>query len=198
MLTRAVERVVQQARLTGESERISRLTTLAEVSHKRLEREIRHIALGVGWHAASVDKVKNVPLPCGDIDALLAKPLPDGCVLILLCEAKDVDMALYKTAGYAQYQKTLKHAQKQLEAKARWLLANWRDVCIERFRTGFDSASRVVLVKALVTRDYSPIEMTTGTFSVAIWALKASLVGFVNKPFAHTFELVGDASCWLR
>ena len=62
---------------------------------------------------------------CGEIDVLATAP---GIVLVI--EAKNVDLALQKDTGYDHLATTLERARAQVERKARWVAAHSPDVVV--------------------------------------------------------------------
>jgi len=161
------------------------LAALADRAHRRLEKEIRHVALNTGWFACHIDRFRNERLSCGDIDALLAKPIsPDSCI-VLLCEAKDIDIAFFRDGGWEECEKKVKGAVKQLNQKANWLTKRWSpEFAQEVFGSQFHVET--IIVRTLITRNYIPIDFLNGATGIPFFALPMVLkeIGELDAPAA--------------
>lgn len=118
-----------------------------------LERAAAEAAEAAGFGArAGVAALAGRPLPCGEIDALAAQT-KDGLTRIVVIEAKDVDLPLYKPGVFRQTVATIRHGAAQAQRKAAWVAGHWRDVAA---LLGVEPAQRAEVAPLLVTRRYVP------------------------------------------
>jgi len=152
------------------------LAALADRAHRRLEKDIRDEALRNGWFATHVDRYRSERLPCGDMDALVAKLIPPDTCILLLCEAKDIDMAFFRDGGWEECERKVKGAIRQLEQKAKWLAKNWSSqFAQEVFGSHFAQPANAIVVRTLVTRDCIPVDFLNGVTGIPFFALSMAL-----------------------
>lgn len=138
-------------------EHVARLVAGA---HNAFEEAVgaRFRALGVQVETG-LDHLDDRPLPCGEIDVLAVVARPGAVPLALVCEAKNVDLAIYKDFGYDHLAETLKRAQVQIARKSAWVHEAWPALA-QRFGAATDPAALVIGL--IVTRRPVPIGLLSG------------------------------------
>jgi hypothetical protein len=114
-------------------------------------------------------------LPCGDIDALFARPLPGNRILIVVCEVKDWDLPWHRENAFeVEAQKTEK-AFKQLRTKAAWLAQHWAGGFARATFPELAVYQSGTILKVLVTRNRSTLELASGAECVPLPTLQTFL-----------------------
>ena len=95
-------------------------------------------------------------LACGEIDVIAAGVGVAGRQVVVVCEAKNVDLALQKDAGYENLRGTMKRAREQVARKAGWVAGSWRAAAT---LLGLPAADPPVVLGLIVTRRPTPLSM---------------------------------------
>lgn len=185
--------VMEQLRLasgrSGNPQLASRVAALVEQGSHALEASVCGVARSVGWQA-----IQTAPsLPCGDIDALLARPLGEDEVLVVLCEIKDADLPAHRGDAYESQARVVGKALKQLDSKAKWVATNWSGAFGASNFPGLGDRKHGFILKVLVTRSSCPMELMNGAECVPIPALKRFFSDLKNG-FPSWFEGTRSAS----
>ena len=150
-----IERARQKARARDDADGVKVALLVREV-HAAFERQVAGILARAGLTAcAGVTEIDRTPLPCGEIDVLACGMAAGGAPMTLVCEAKNVDLALHKGHAYEILSATLEHAQEQVARKAAWAAGHCDEVgrLLER-----DTAGGVT-VGLIVTRRAVPLPL---------------------------------------
>jgi hypothetical protein len=138
---------------------------------RAVESAVCDIAHSAGWLATPT----KPSLPCGDIDALLARQVCEGEVLVVLCEVNDVDLHSHREDAYESQRRTTNKALRQLDHKASWVAWNWSRGFGASLFPELGGFQHGVILKILVTRRYCPLELIGGAESVPAPVLKRFL-----------------------
>jgi hypothetical protein len=154
---------------------------------RRLEREV-HTAFeelvaerlrGAGMTVAlSVSDFRSRPLPCGEIDVIAAAHCPDGTTLVLVCEAKNVDLALQKDLAYNYLAETVNGAIDQVSRKARWVCNTWPELAS---LIGFKDARSYVVMGLIVTRRPVPLSFLGRWPGITLAEVAAVAQGLLSR-----------------
>jgi hypothetical protein len=104
---------------------------------------------------SSVSEIDGKALECGEIDVVAAGTLSGGGTFLLVCEAKNVDLAVQKDSGYDHLASTLARACKQIRRKTAWAAAHPREIT-RLLRLDVQPA---IVAGAIVTRRRVPLPM---------------------------------------
>ncbi|MEV4173849.1 hypothetical protein [Nonomuraea sp. NPDC049709] len=99
---------------------------LARAVHADLEQDAAERCRSAGMSAVhGLERLGGRPLPCGEIDVLAQATGPDGGLVVLVGECKNVDLTFYKGRGVAQAEDTLRQAADQVRRKSAWVARTW-------------------------------------------------------------------------
>jgi hypothetical protein len=132
-----------------------RLKELTEDAHKGMERKALAAARAEGWAAIGpISEMDGGALDCGEIDAILARPL-DERLMVILCEMKDFDSSLHKETGVDQMSRAVSKAFDQLTRKGEWVREHI-DKIVSRLWKEDPSIRSVRILSLVVTANYMP------------------------------------------
>lgn len=97
------------------------LQSISALVHQKFEVFLADMALSMGLRVeASVAVYRDKQLPCGEIDVLAHGRGVDGATIIIVIEAKNVDVPLMKDFSYENLSRTLSRAVVQTVRKRKW------------------------------------------------------------------------------
>lgn len=106
-----------------------RLNSTIRSLHSDFEKAIGEKLSAVGMKTVvGLDNIRGRALACGEIDVIASAKGVDDEPLVLVCEAKNVDLALQKDAAYENLGATMKRAREQVARKASWVKESWTAV----------------------------------------------------------------------
>jgi hypothetical protein len=136
-----------------------RVAWLARSVHASFEADVAKRLVTNGMTAFSgITEIAGKSLECGEIDVLAGGPAQGGGSVALVCEAKNVDLAVQKDGGYVHLQATLARARDQVRRKTAWAARHGREVAE---LLGLDR-SPVSTVGLIVTRRPVPLPLLGG------------------------------------
>lgn len=162
------ERLISESKASSREAVAEELAMLVKRGSHRLERAACDIAHSSGWMASGTPSA----LPCGDIDAVAVRETSEGEVLVVVCEVKDADLPGHREDAYEHQGRTMAKAISQLDRKAKWVADNWLRGFGSSLFPSLRSHQQGVIVKVLVTRNHSPLELNDGTECVPLPGLK--------------------------
>jgi hypothetical protein len=151
-----LQRLAACARHDARDKKImARVNKLTNRVHQQLEAYVREDGLALQWFVSSrLKRFQGRDLECGEIDVVLAKQT-HGQTIVVLAEAKDIDLTLLKGGALPNLERKLQEAFDQLERKREWLRQHWnaglREVVAQPLPDG-----HAQLVPIVVTAWYMP------------------------------------------
>ena len=133
-----------------------RIKSLVRSFHASFESSVAQTLASNNLKAlSSVSEIGGRALECGEIDVVAAGRLSGGGMILLVCEAKNVDLAVQKDSGYEHLSSTLARACEQLRRKTAWAAEHPGDIAR---LLGLDVPPTIV-AGAIVTRRRVPLPL---------------------------------------
>lgn len=165
---RITDQLIRLANDSRKPELAKRVRLLVKKGSDAAEDAVCAVARSTGWSASGT----RPSLPCGDIDAIVARTTSEGEVLVVLCEVKDADLPGFTPDAHESQSRDISKALGQLNKKAAWLAENWpRGFGASVFRE-LGRYAHGVIIKALVIKHRLPLELVNGAECVPLHNLK--------------------------
>jgi len=161
------DQLITATRAGGNSLLAVELAALVERSSRALETAVCDVVRSSGWMATKTSS----SLPCGDIDNLSARRMVNNELLIVVSEIKDVDMPGHREDAYESQARIVAKALKQLDRKAKWVAMNWCKGFGPGLFPDLRDCQNGTILKLLVTRNRTPIELINGAECVPFRSL---------------------------
>ena len=152
-----LHRMQEEAIRTGGAALVS-TAGFARSTHSDFEKSVGEQFQAAGMVVqVGLNTVDGRPLACGEIDVLAAAThTSDPRPLVIVSEAKNVDLPLQKDFGYEHLAATMQRAQKQVAKKSDWVAAAWPRIAD---LVGLGAASKPIIIGMIVTRRPVPLSM---------------------------------------
>ena len=161
-------------------QRVNRLTQRLHAQFEGYVGE-RFRAGGMAVQVGITD-IDGQELDCGEIDVLAVNKSINGELLIVVCEAKNVDLAVQKDQGYKHLSETMDKARVQVADKSSWVARSWPKVA---GLFGLSNEARPTVLGMIVTRRPVPLSMLANWPGAVPGEVEAIVNHLLTRPTAE-------------
>jgi hypothetical protein len=175
-----LHRMQEEATRTGGAALVS-TARFARSTHSGFETSVGEQFQAAGMAVqVGLGNVDGHPLACGEIDVLAgATHTSDSRPLVIVTEAKNVDLALHKDLGYEHLATTMQRARKQVALKSAWVAEAWPKIA---GLVGLRASSKPIIIGMIVTRRPVPLSMLGQWPGAVLKELKGIAQHLIKNP----------------